>query len=275
MFRLPAKPFVLATVAASSFFLASCSERDWVGLLDGLEEVVDGGEKPQDPPPPPPYPIDTVIYYYDSAKIVAHYRLDGDAYNSVGAGLHGTIHGNPIAIPSRSGRPGTALLFDGEDDYIVVENSAKSRVDFDTEDFSVVAWVATTVSTQGYDVDRDEIISKGDAYNTGYAMSLYLDRFSAYVGSIGWDGHAYNAPQPINDGQWHCVAMVRRGAMVELYVDARMVYMYRYVGTASTDMDLIIGRHGYKSETFFNGAMDEISIYRGALGYDRIVELAQ
>ncbi len=69
-------------------------------------------------------------------ELVAHWRLDGDARDSSGSGLHGKITGGPAAVLGRLGR---ALQFDRDEQVVLMPNSPElDRVHEDS--YTLSAW---------------------------------------------------------------------------------------------------------------------------------------
>ncbi|MCP4258931.1 MAG: LamG domain-containing protein [Planctomycetes bacterium] len=105
---------------------------DWIGAIDEVviydralsesEVMYLAGERPM--------PVDPSTY-----GLVAFYALDGDANDSSGNELHGTIVGDPNFV---EGQVGMALELDGVDDYVDSGNPPELVL---TEAISIACWV--------------------------------------------------------------------------------------------------------------------------------------
>ncbi|MDT8301000.1 MAG: LamG domain-containing protein [Sedimentisphaerales bacterium] len=105
---------------------------DWIGAIDEVviydralsesEVMYLAGERPM--------PVDPGTY-----GLVAFYALDGDANDSSGNELHGTIVGDPNFV---EGKVGMALELDGVDDYVDSGNPPQLVI---TEAISIACWV--------------------------------------------------------------------------------------------------------------------------------------
>jgi len=78
-------------------------------------------------------------------------------------------YGNQVVLYNTSwtaGINGSALVFNGTTSYGSAVEPRANTLDFGSGDFTMSAWINTTSpSNQGY---KENIISKGDPFNTGY-----------------------------------------------------------------------------------------------------------
>jgi hypothetical protein len=191
------------------------------------------------------------------------------AFDRSGNGNHGTV----VGAAWTGGVLGSALRFDGSSTYVDIPCNA--ALDFGTGDFSVAAWILTTADTEvPGDTGRDEILAKGDPYNSGFSLSVTHSRIASYVGSTGRAGFSWTSIV-VNDGVWHHVAMTRSSGLVTIYSDAVRAHQYAAPDDVDVSTDLIIGRHGTSQQTYFDGSIDEVRIYRGALTDAQLARLAK
>ncbi len=175
-----------------------------------------------------------------------------------------------LAVSGRAqSAAGTALQFDGVDDYIEVPSDPA----LNAFPLTVTAWVKTLHNTNLY----EGIVKKyapGSA--NGYSLHLYNGRLYAwyfrssanriYTSDPGLDGGG------IADGQWHHVAFVVGLTGGALYVDGNLRASQGWTGQAgpptSTD-SLLMGKYSVSSAPLtnsFQGQIDEVTLWNRALG---------
>lgn len=168
-----------------------------------------------------------------------------------------------------SGKVGMALPFNGSR-YITVPNN--NSPNFGKDDFAITFWVKTKSGKR-----NNTIIDKRKAHESpGYSVTLYNGRpllhMCQYPGgptnwSNYWGGMGSTA---VNDGKWHYVAIyVERNNPNggKIYVDEMCVHTfdpsYRN-GSLDNDAPLLIGKHVEWNHAHFEGALDELRIFRGS-----------
>jgi hypothetical protein len=193
--------------------------------------------------------------------LVAWYPGEANSNDIVG-GNNGSLAGN---VTFDQGMVGQAFRFDGTSSYVRVPDSQA----LEPSTLSVEAWVNSSVLGS----DR-YIIAKGA--NGGTAASYALStgpqsglRFYVYDG--GTFVESPDAGTAVWDGKWHHVVGTYDGASVRLYVDGTEVgngtpTNLQISYALPTTNDLFIGTYGdLMSGHFFNGLVDEPSIYNRAL----------
>lgn len=171
-------------------------------------------------------------------------------YDQSGNSNNGIIHGDPIW---RSGVSGSALYFDGIDDYVSV-NCSDSMFSFDTLDFTISLWQRTS----GTDTNRMDIICKGSPGSSGICISVYELHFTAYFGrnSIVCTDTSIH----FNDNRWHNLMLRRRSNRITFNIDGRTIDSQNYEGNLTTGDQLLIGGTGSDSYSHFAGLVDEVYI---------------
>lgn len=214
-----------------------------------------------------------------SDGLVGYWGFDsGDARDDSGNGLAGRLMGCSPVDDARSKRK-SALKFNGHYDFILVPHD--NACDFGKGPFTLSCWIKTTGET-GSGAQRDDLVTNGDATQTGFALSLENNRMALFY---GWQ-QAFIGTTPVNDGEWHHLLAERDSqGFVALYLDGRPERVGKtgtgYGGNVDpTGMDnvttqnpLIFGRHGTKNESFFSGALDEVRIYNRALSAAEVARL--
>ena len=183
---------------------------------------------------------------------------EGDANDAIG-GNNGIAVGD---VQFAKGKVGQAFSFNGVDSYVQVANSPS----LEPVNISVEAWVNSSVVSP-----YDYIIDKGAAGDEAGSYALYTSANSGLAFYVT-GGESPNAGPGVWDGNWHHVVGTYDGTTVRLYVDGAEVGN----GTPTngvpityglpTSNDLFIGTYANtKSPYFFNGLVDEASVYNRAL----------
>ena len=192
------------------------------------------------------------------------------APDASGHGLNGTLVGGASWGDGRNG--GHALLLDGQSGHLALPAGAVS----DLGDFTVALWVywnASATNVRVFDFGSSDI---------GY-MAL-MPRDSGGVMRFMITGTTYFGEQNISagsalpTGRWVHLAVTLSGTHGTLYVD----------GTAAGSSDAIalapfqlgsttqnwLGRSQYAGVPFFNGRMQDLRLYSGALTAAQVAALA-
>ncbi len=175
--------------------------------------------------------------------------------DSTSYGNHGTNEGSI----STSGKIGDARVFDGEDNYILVDNN--ESLNFHTSNkFTISFWMKRARSNI-----YESIISKGtSAYTAGYVVQVLGDN-SMYFGI--YDGSQENqifSNQKIVDMNWHYITTVWDGSTMSIYIDGSLDTS-QYIGAktiADDSKPLEFGHHyGYLwGQNAFGGSIDDVQI---------------
>jgi len=216
-----------------------------------------------------------IRYLYNRGAPVAHWKFDEGAgttiYDSSGNGNNGTLYlgtsGN-TSIPSAwvSGKHGSALSFDGVDDYVRVPHS--SNLVF-TNKFTFVGWIYP----KDFSYDRNygrRVFHKGDNPMI-HLLVTYSFRFRLKIGGVTYD---FSAPaNSLTVNTWHHIAAVYDGSFVRLYVNGVKVLESARTGNLDTNTeDLFIGIHSSLTAGAFNGLIDDVRIYNYARTPEQILQ---
>jgi len=171
------------------------------------------------------------------------------------------------------GKFGNALVFDGLSNYVSVPDTTLSIAG----PFTVEAWIYRNALG-----DLDYVLSKDDGpgapgsnYNllsfSGNKLALFLKGIAsggvATKGTAYWDsgGGGIVGITPILVGDWHHVAGVYTGSVLEVYLDGVLDGSVPVTGSPYTNTaDLWIGNRKY-SPGYFNGKIDEVRISNEAI----------
>jgi hypothetical protein len=183
-----------------------------------------------------------------------------------GTYLSGSVLGVPGAL---AGDASTAVRFEGVDDRVSMSDPASGALDFGTNDFSVEAWVKTTLNGER------TIVSKRPS--TGPYWQFTVTDDSGHVGQIrvnASDGaatrQAYGPARRVDDGAWHHVVVVfDRDTGIVVYVDGQsLATAGPLTGDVSNTGPMLIGKatgYGYLA-----GDVDEVAVYPAILPASRV-----
>ena len=216
-----------------------------------------------------------------SAQLLAQYDFEGNANDSSGHGLHGTLK---QAVLVNSGRPGAGsavqLLQVG---YVDLGNPG--TLDFGTGDWTVTAWIKTAMTGTG-DANKGTIYAKGGDAGGGHRYALIVSENQEGVVSLICDDNVTkimtDSTSAVNDDRWHFVVGQRDGTALRIFIDGQeegtstAAADYNLAGTSQHNAYIgAITNHGdgslYKR---FNGLADEVRVYDRALSAGEILWLA-
>jgi len=205
-------------------------------------------------------------------RLDAHFKLDESsgttAQDSSGNGHHATLNGDPLWQPT-GGKLGGALQFDGEGDYVEVEDYKGIT---GSNPRTVAAWIKTSAGS------FEDIVGWGDE-PSGERWSLMIA--SGKCGIYVQDGFVIGLTD-IADDNWHHIAAVLDSdadpdvSEVRLYVDGQAEtpgsVNPRQIDTAQGD-NVKIATFNDGDNRYFDGMIDEVAIFDVALTDDQIARL--
>ena len=165
------------------------------------------------------------------------------------------------------GKFGKALEFDDKDDYVVVENP--NNIPVSTNPITYEAWIRLNSPITG--AEKRQLIGWRWSVPTGLRL-IGTNRFSFTIYNTTIDIHSYSSDDDqIAIGEWSYIVGVYDGSNVMLYHNGMLVKKYINVaiprGQRYNDLDFGAQKTGY---WYFNGTIDEVSIYNYALSASEI-----
>ena len=195
------------------------------------------------------------------------------AADATGNGHTGTLIGGASRTAGRS--TGNAVLLDGSSGYVSLPNDIVE----DISDFSIAAWVfRNSAATKAWERIFD--------FGTGTGRYMFLTPASgngqvefAITLNGSRNQRLVTGAAPIPSSQWTHVAVTLSGSTLTLYLNGAQVGQttganftpWRLGPTAQN----WIGRSQFPADPYFNGAIDDFRIYRGALPAAQVAMLAQ
>jgi uncharacterized membrane protein len=202
------------------------------------------------------------------AELVGYWNFNEGSGTTVrdnsGHGNNGTIYGATWA----GGIVGNALSFDGTDDYLDVSIS-NPVLPLGNRPHTIEAWVMPVRN----DGSRG-VVYYGNIYGGMYSGAvrwLYSDWDGDKGVSCGYYGGevaTYHFP-PSNS--WQYLVWTYDGITNKLYVNGNMRGTSTYTANTQSSTTLRIGRAINGAIQYFNGIIDEVKIYNGALSAEEIL----
>ncbi|MFQ6125967.1 MAG: LamG-like jellyroll fold domain-containing protein [Candidatus Heimdallarchaeota archaeon] len=207
--------------------------------------------------------------------LVAYYQFEYNVRDSVGSN-HGSNHGATYV----EGKIGTALHFDGVDDYVEIPDAAVLRL---TPPFTLEAWVHPE-DIGSETIPSNTIICKVGAFSSNevnygmdwqWAISPYF-AFETERASDDKDFGVFSNSHSIN--QWYHVVGLYDGTTMKIYVNGVLEgekyvdSFLPYTGSAPLQIGgVTLPGHG-PGQGNFKGVIDEVRIYNRALSKEEVAQ---
>ncbi|MFC1789721.1 LamG domain-containing protein, partial [Patescibacteria group bacterium] len=202
-----------------------------------------------------------VRYHYNRGAPVGHWKFDEGngttAYDSTDNNNDGTLYGGMATSTIHgwtTGKHGSALSFDGSNDYINCGSSTNLNA---TGSVTIEAWVNTTQSASYVGV----VTTQKNSPWTGYALTINNGKL-AINDTVGW----HDGQKNVNDGQWHHIVAILTNSYSDIYVDGLIDGSFGGHTSWGNSTNLLIGWH----TSYFNGEIDDVRIYNYARTLDEI-----
>jgi len=208
------------------------------------------------------------------ANAVGIWRLEegsgSTVYDSSGYSNNGTISGGATFT---TGISGSALSFDGIDDYVNAGNGASLSLN-DNNGFTLEIWFKSTANSAGFvtkqtmgsgmqNADWQFGFKIWDSGGTnGHVAFMTFSNGTTY-GSIDY----LESTTAMNDNQWHHAVVVGNSVNRYLYIDGVLntskskVYSIYY----NSNTFVWLGYSSSSGQKYYNGTIDEVRIYNQAL----------
>jgi len=180
---------------------------------------------------------------------------EGNANDVVGTN-NGTLVGG---VSYAAGEVGQAFSFDGTSGYVSIPDSPS--LDIFVSSITVEAWIKVNQVTANS--DWKGIVTKG---NSSWRLQATSQAKTVTFSATGLSPNQdLKGSRNVNDGQWHHVAGVYDGTNMFVYVDGTLDTSQPATGSISQNSSPEwIGATAQQSY-FFNGMVDEASLYNRAL----------
>ena len=208
-----------------------------------------------------------VRYHYNKGAPVAHWKFDegsgSTAYDSTANGNHGTLTNGPIWT---EGKHGSALSFDGENDYVEISNGSS----LNPTTFTLELW-AYFNSLSGEPCP----LQKGATFaNPGYAITINNSHVRFNVGRTGGES-LLDSQVSLATGKWYHIVAIYDGIKQKIYVDGvKDPNEATPPSYNASSENLWIGTNQRQPFLTFpvNGSIDDVRIYNYARTPEQILQ---
>lgn len=167
------------------------------------------------------------------------------------------------------GQNNSTLAFDGVDDYVIIDDDGDTLDFAFDQDFTVEAWIKTTLVQVDITNFDNDIISKwvggsGYPYMIRYQNQTDIpNNGHIYVGRYDGTNFSYlPSTRSIADNRYHHVAFVKDGPILYLYIDGILDDSTDdiTVGDTTNSSPLTLGKRGTESN-YWSGTIDDFRIW--------------
>ncbi|HUW17709.1 MAG TPA: LamG-like jellyroll fold domain-containing protein [Sedimentisphaerales bacterium] len=207
------------------------------------------------------------VWSFSIGKLIGWWKFDegqdNTAQDSSANSNRGTIIGHPAWV---AGRMGSALEFDGVDDYVSIGESADSALGGQG---TIAIWVKTNDSGNG----------EVNPYITHCKYGLKQKDFNAlefFIFADTWHVVWSDVNDSFN-GDWRHLCGTYDGSELKLYIDGTLKGTTSYYGTIGTEnSNITIGAEPDPHPgQYYRGAIDDARIYNYALNEDEIAAICE
>ena len=215
-------------------------------------------------------------------NLLALYAFEGNANDTSGHGLNGTLKQGQLVASGRANGGGSAVR-SNKAGYADLGNPPS--LDFSTGDWTVTAWYKTAMTGTG-DANKGTIYGKGGDTAGGHRYCLIMSETTEGVVTLVTDDdvtkYVVDSKSVTNDDEWHFVVGQREGATLRIYIDGQLegtgaaTATYNLAGTKQHNayIGAITDHTNNVLYKLYNGLIDDVRIYNQALSEGEILWLA-
>ncbi len=202
-----------------------------------------------------------MVAYYDFEKAAT---AEGLVRDESGNGHDLQVRGQPVSFIS--GVSGKAALLDGS--YFETQRNPLE----DTRDFTISIWFKTGSPTANYKLAAAAWWS-GGKNASGWNIGTHYSEFWADNQKGGLDIRTgWERRVSFHRGEWNHLVVVYNGTAMREYINGQLSFECPGTGrSAGAGRPMTVG--SWNGGFLFRGVMDELRLYRRALGEDEIVAL--
>lgn len=200
---------------------------------------------------------------------VAYYPCNGNANDSSGNNLHGTIMGTVAFTADRFGHPNAACLFDANAaNRIEISDNALLR----PASITISAWVRVDGI---YNITAFVNKALDNCINDSWHVGSQNSNYSVWLANSSGCGDVVQQTTPLTVGVWQFVTMTVNDATGtrELYVDGELVATAPFSASLQYDNHPVVLGAAYENGAVdfpLKGALDDVKIYNTALSAAQI-----
>jgi hypothetical protein len=199
--------------------------------------------------------------------LVAYYPLSNNVQDASGNDHHGVVRGTPTYVEGPAGG-GTAMHFGGAGNYVDLRTFNPSA---GTGRITIALWT----KWDGGNGSWQGLIGKRDTHNPDDMMwEIEIDGASGVLSmhSAGIRPSSGDCVLPIDE--WAHIAVTFDGAAATFYFNGEKTGSGPFSFGSDTEARVQFGASGDQGEGAFNGALDEIRMYRRVLSHGEVGWLA-
>ena len=207
--------------------------------------------------------------------VVGWWAGEGNGNDVLGIN-NGSLQGGVSFV---GGEVGQAFVFNGTNSYVQIPDARGLSPHVGPNgELTLELWLNFSQLPQ-YDVPTGQpnraIVVKGSPGQWEYGFYITTNAQPVFaVWQLGGSGYTSVSANPLSSNQWHHLAgVLRKGQFAQLYVDGQLVgASTSFSGdTGEGSSPLYLGRRG--DGQYFNGAVDEVSLYGRALGAGEVAAI--
>jgi len=209
----------------------------------------------------PSVPEDTM-----TRGLVGYWSFDegsgSTAYDASGNGNDGTLINDPKWT---AGKSGSALQFDGVDDYVDCGNDESLNI---TDAITIEAWIKWTIDPSTTSDNWPTIVNRANdnGYRLAHSQTATYFEFGVIKAS---GGYIASTTSPVKDVWYHVVGTYDLSKL-RIYVNGKFENDFDLTGSiSSNNYHTIIGDRSALDRSF-TGSIDEVRIYNRALSAEEI-----
>lgn len=211
--------------------------------------------------------------YLPTNGLLAWYPFSGNANDASGNNNNGVNNGATLTS-DRFGNANAAYSFNGSGSFIQLPNIQPPFI-------TVSFWFKLNSNQSKQSLIRNRAYGYGVQYNWDFPNDYggqganKLCAFLSLDSAVATKKYEYVAQPNVNDGAWHHVAFSYDGMTYKLYLDTVNIFsssthgsdsvFYKNLGTGFT-----IGKDGDFNNYYFNGLVDDVSIFNRALSEQEV-----
>jgi hypothetical protein len=207
--------------------------------------------------------------------LVAYYPFNGNANDISGNGNNANALNGIQLTTNRAGKPNTAYLFDGVDDYLELPGNAT----LNPQRISIALWFNMEGTGKMQLVGNND---NTDGYPFLYGTTLNYFGPGAHLGirppgscneTNELSTQSVKAAFTFTPGKWYCYAVTFDGLKAKIYVDGEQIAEQNITFQTlaqCTGTTFKIGRWWNGDALPFKGKIDEVRVYNRSLSKDEV-----
>ena len=218
-----------------------------------------------------------IRYHYNKGGPVAHWKFDeGEGTKAFDSSINrnsGTLTGASHLPTWTSGKFGSAIEFDGVDDYVNVGNDSGLNI---ANAITIEAWANSAIAGSAYSA-AGHILTKKQTNEGTYSLNANASsndfRFKILLDGSEGTARTIDSNDNILADVWYHIVGTYDGAIMKMYIDGVLQDdTLSIAGTIDVDNPGILTM-GNRSDgaNLFNGFIDDVRIYNYARSADEIL----